>query len=53
MSMACFPQACGILFVMPSGPAALSHGRRFIIFLTSSLVGVLLSSGSGICKSEG
>jgi len=42
-----------ILFVMPSGPAALSDGRRFIISLTSSRVGVLLSLGSGMCESEG
>ena len=42
-----------ILFVMPSGPAALSHGKCFSISLTSSLVGVLLSSGSGICESDG
>ena len=38
---------------MPFGPAALSDGRRFIISLTSSLVGVLLRSGSGICESDG
>jgi len=51
--MACSPLACRILFVMPSGPAALSDGRCFSISLTSSLVGVLLSSGSGICESDG
>ena len=38
---------------MPSGPAALSDGKCFSISLTSSLVGVLLSSGSGICESDG
>jgi len=52
MSMACSPMACRILFVMPSGPTALSDGRCFRITLTSSLVGVLLSSGSGICESD-
>jgi len=53
MSMAFSSLACYILFVMPSGSAALSEGRRFITSLTSSLVRVLLSSGSGICESEG
>jgi len=53
MSMACPPLACRILFVMPSGPAALSDSRCFSISLISSLVGVLLSSGSGICESDG
>jgi len=42
-----------ILFVMPSGPAAMSDGRRFIISLTSSRVVVLLSLGSGMCESKG
>jgi len=53
MSMAWSPLACRILFVMSSGPAALSDGRCFSISLTSSLVGVLLSSESGICESDG
>ena len=53
MAMACSPLACRISFVMPSGPAALSDGRRFGISLTSSRVVVLLSSGSGMCESEG
>ena len=39
--------------MMPSGPAALSDGRYFSISLTSSLVGVLMSSGSGFCESHG
>jgi len=53
MSMACSPLVCRILFVMPFGPAALPDGRRLIISLASSRVGVLLSLGSGMCESEG
>ena len=39
--------------MIPSGPAALSEGRRFICALISSLVGILFSSGSGMRESEG
>jgi len=53
MSVACSPLACRIQFVMPSGPAALSDGKCLNISSTYSLVGVLLSSGSGICESDG
>ena len=51
--MAWSPLAYRIRFLMPSGPASLSDGRCFSISLTSSLVGVLLSPGSGICESDG
>jgi len=49
MSVAWSPLCCRILFVMPSE----NHGRRLIIAFTWSRIGVLLSSGSGMGKSEG
>jgi len=51
--MACSPLACRILLVMPSGPAALCDGKRFIVSLISSWVGALLRSRSEKSESKG
>ena len=53
MSIARFPPACRIWFVIPSGLAALSEGKFLSCVLISSRIGRVLNWGSGMCESEG